>query len=71
MELRTMVHVFNLDLYQPVFVRADTSLMSIMDEGKKATIEVGHRRNYYYIFTILVAFFCVMLVLKIKEIERK
>ncbi len=70
MSLKTEIHVFDLDIYRPVFVHADTLMRNILEEGDRATLEVANRRNYYYIFTLLIAVFCVLLVMKIKEIER-
>lgn len=67
MELRTAVHAFNLNSYLPVYTKADTALDKVLTAGYEAEKEVGGRRAYFIVITILIAVLAVALTLKLRE----
>jgi len=70
MELRTSVHAFDPKVFDPAFLKADTSLEGINRLGKEAEAEIRSRRTYYIVMTALVALLAIALVLKIRAINR-
>ena len=70
MELRTTIHNFNLGSYQPVYAKADSALSKVLTAGYEAEKEVGGRRTYFIVITLLIAVLVIALILKLREMAQ-
>ena len=70
MELRTILHAFDLESYKPIFVKADSILGEVLIAGRDAAEEVHGRRLYFIIISILIIMLIITVVLKIRDMEQ-